>query len=160
VPAQSMLPARKRNVMLAIALAAVAAGATVAGLRVSHDGGDGHQRRASAHTRAHGGAPSRPRVLALAASDLGLPRARVRSELRSGRTLAQLADATPGRSAGGLLDALIAAREQQLSAGAAAATSPATRPARLARLRARLSADVYGSPRPSPQPSAARRAPS
>jgi hypothetical protein len=143
-----MQATRKRNVMIAIAIAAVAAGATVAGLRVDRDGSDG-LRRSGAYARAAHGAPSRPQVLTLAGAYLGLARARLRSELRSGRTLAQIANGTSRRSAGGLLDALIAARQQRLSDGTSPdAVSQATQRARLARLRARLSAEVYGSRRP------------
>jgi hypothetical protein len=147
--------------MLAIAIAAVAAGATVAALRVDHDGTDGHGRRSSALDRRHAASHDGPRVLAVAAAYLGVPRPRLRSELRSGRTLAEIADATSHRSAAALLDALIIAREHQISAGARAKGAyPATPHVRLVRLRARLTAEVYGSARPSPGLSAGRRAPS
>lgn len=147
--------------MLAIAIAAVAAGATVAALRVDHDGTDGQEHRSSALARRHAASHDGPRVLAVAAAYLGVPRPRLRSELQSGRTLAEIADATSRRSAAALLDLLITAREHQITAGASASgASTATQQARLARLRARLTAEVYGSARLSPRLSAARHAPS
>jgi hypothetical protein len=46
----------------------------------------------------------------------------LRAELRSGRTLAEITGATPGRSTAGLIDALVAARRQRIAARAAAGT--------------------------------------
>jgi hypothetical protein len=139
---------RKRNVMLAIAIAAVAAGATVAALRIDHDGTDGHEHRSRALARGDAAPRRGPRVLAVAAAYLGVARPRLRSELQSGRTLAQIADATSHHSATALLDLLVSAREQQITVGARAKrVSPATQHARLAQLRARLTGEVYGSSR-------------
>jgi hypothetical protein len=60
------------------------------------------------------------RSLALvSASYLGVSPAQVRAELRAGRTLAEIADATRGRSAAGLIQALIQARRQALDAAVA-----------------------------------------
>lgn len=154
---ESMSPTRKRIVMIAIAVAAVAAGATVAVLQV---GGHGHARRA--HAR-HTAALNRPDMLELAAAYLGVSRARLHSELQSGRTLAQLADATSGRSATGLIDALLSTRQRRLRVGArtgANVASPASQRARLARLRMRVSAQVYGSSPRARRRRASRRAPS
>lgn len=47
---------------------------------------------------------------------LGLTPDRLRTQLEAGKTLAQVADATPGKSAAGLVDALVAAAKQQLAA--------------------------------------------
>jgi hypothetical protein len=59
--------------------------------------------------------------LAAAASYLGLDEASVRAQLEAGKTLAQIADATPGKSAKGLVDALVAHEkaeiEQAVTAG-------------------------------------------
>lgn len=57
--------------------------------------------------------------LATAATYLGLPSARLEGELRAGKTLAQVADATSGKSAAGLIEALVAAKRSRLSAAAA-----------------------------------------
>lgn len=112
---QSHVMARlgKRRLALLVALAAILAGGTAAALAAtgsSHAGGrhGGHQR---AHP--HSGA------IAAASSYLGLSPSRLRAELASGRTLGQIAAATPGRSEAGLREALIAAAEQRgRSAGA------------------------------------------
>jgi hypothetical protein len=62
---------------------------------------------------------------AVAAGYLGLPETRLRGELRRGRTLAQIADATTGHSAAGLLDALLHTRAERLRARIAAHRPPA-----------------------------------
>jgi hypothetical protein len=69
----------------------------------------------------------------VAAAYLGISRAKLRSELRQGRTLAQLASATPGKSAAGLVAALLAAHRAALDAAVAAGTMTATREQRLLR---------------------------
>ena len=90
-------------------------------------------------------------MLARVAAYLGVSRARLHSELQSGQTLAEIADATSGRSATGVIDVLLGTRARQLRVGArtgANVASPELQRARLARLRVRVSAQVYGtSPR-------------
>jgi hypothetical protein len=83
------------------------------------------------------------RLRAAAAAYLGLSPSTLRSDLRSGKTLAEVADATPGHSSAGLVDALLAAREAEraadgvkLTSGLKAATVHA------AHLRARITAFV------------------
>lgn len=66
----------------------------------------------------------------LAARYLGIAPARLRKELRSGKTLARLADATPGKSSAGLVDALVSARKQRLAAAVAAGRVTRARAAR------------------------------
>jgi uncharacterized protein (DUF433 family) len=51
-----------------------------------------------------------------AASYLGLSQADLLAQLRSGKTLAQIAAATPGKSVSGLVDALVAAAKTKLDA--------------------------------------------
>ena len=136
--------------MLAIAIAAVAAGATVAALRIDHNGTDGHEHRPRALARGDAAPRRGPRVLAVAAAYLDVARPRLRSELQSGRTLAQIADATSHRSATALLDLLVSAREQQIhrQARASKQVSPATQHARLrGSSRARLNRRGHGSSR-------------
>jgi uncharacterized membrane protein len=72
---------------------------------------------------------------------LGIAPSQLRDELRSGRTLAQIADATPGKSSAGLRDALVAARKVRLAQGVAAGKIPQARAARREkRLDKRMSA--------------------
>jgi hypothetical protein len=54
--------------------------------------------------------------LSAAATYLGLSRAQLFSRLQSGKTLAQIADATSGKSASGLIDALVAQQTSELDA--------------------------------------------
>jgi hypothetical protein len=77
------------------------------------------------------------------ASYLGLSPVELRAAIRSGRTLAQIADATPGKSAAGLVDALVAARKSRLEGAAAAGRlTQAREQAMLAKARARVTARV------------------
>jgi hypothetical protein len=76
-----------------------------------------------------------------AARYLGVPLAQLRSELRAGKTLAQLAAATPGKSEQGLIAALVAARQQRIAAHAAGSSAvPARAKRREEHLQKRMSA--------------------
>lgn len=78
---------------------------------------------------------------AIAAQYLGLSVAQLRSDVRAGKTLAQVADATPGKSSAGLIAALESARRARLAAAASAGRLPPAREAkRLARLHKRAEA--------------------
>jgi len=57
---------------------------------------------------------------ATAATYLGLSQADLQTALQSGKTLAQVADATSGKSAAGLIDALVAAEKTELAAAVTA----------------------------------------
>jgi len=57
--------------------------------------------------------------IAAAARYIGVSRLELRQELRAGRTLAQIAQATPGRSARGLIDALVTVRRARIAAAVA-----------------------------------------
>ncbi len=59
------------------------------------------------------------RMLDAAAGYLGIPVAQLKSELQSGKTLAQIAEATTGKSQAGLVQALVAVRKTELSKTAA-----------------------------------------
>jgi hypothetical protein len=64
---------------------------------------------------------------AIAEQYLGLPLTALRSRVRSGRTLSQLADSTPGKSASGLIAAVMAVRVNELVHGAGAASQATLR---------------------------------
>ena len=87
---------------------------------------------------------SRPKsVGSLAARYLGVEPAQLKAQLRSGRTLAQVADATAGKSKAGLVDALVAARQSRLEqAVAAGRITRSSQAKRLARLHKRVNALV------------------
>ncbi len=146
----------KRNLMIAVAVLAVAAGVIVA---VVSSGGGGHTGAAAARARANAAAArasGRSEVQA-AAGYLGLTKRQLRTQLRSGRTLAQIADATGGKSATGLINAILGAREAQLNAEVAARKlSPAAERAQLARLRRRLEIQLERTPGYSNLPVSAR----
>jgi len=80
------------------------------------------------------------RAGANAAEDyLGISAATLRSDLASGKTLAQIASTTPGKTAGGLKAAVLARTKLRLDAAVASgAITSAQESARLARLSARL----------------------
>lgn len=89
--------------------------------------------------RPGGGSPT----VHAAASYLGLRVSQLHSQLRSGKTLAQLASATSGKSTAGLIDAVIAARKAQLSAEVQAGTiTQAQEQAKLPKLGSRVSTRV------------------
>jgi hypothetical protein len=75
---------------------------------------------AAAHTR--GGRGGHGRVLATAASYLGVSAAHIRAQLLAGKTLAQITEASAGKSVTGLIEALVAARRAALAKALAAGT--------------------------------------
>jgi hypothetical protein len=79
----------------------------------------GAARRPSAFARRHPHVFGRRSLALIAAGYVGKPPAQVREELRRGETLAQIADATSGKSAAGLVQALIQARSEALDAAVA-----------------------------------------
>lgn len=104
----------KQKVVVGAAVAALLAGGSIAA--VSATGQSSPRRNAGAHHGSHRGGA---RVLATAAGYLGISPAQLSSELSSGKTLAQVADATAGKSAAGLTEALVAARKARLASAAA-----------------------------------------
>jgi len=106
----------KQKVMAAAAVAALLAGASLAA--VSATGQSSPKRHAGAHSGrgAHGG---RARDLAAAATYLGISQAQLAGALSSGKTLAQVADATSGKSAAGLTQTLLAIHRARLAAAVA-----------------------------------------
>ena len=107
----------KRRIALAVALLALLAGGTAVALGAT---GSGHGGR-SGHRHVHGGAGHG--LLRTASTYLGIPANQVRSELGAGKTLAQIADATPGKSEAGLVSALVAAGRQRLQSASAKLTT-------------------------------------
>jgi hypothetical protein len=97
----------RRKLFLGIAAAAVLAGATAAVVMAAQPGNPGH---------AHHGKRQRRGKLATAASYLGLSEAQLRSELQAGKSLAEIANATPGKSEAGLIQTLEAADRDRLAA--------------------------------------------
>jgi hypothetical protein len=122
-----------------MAVALVAAGAAFAATKI-HTGG-----QANAMGRFGGGPGQAPRGygfgrpdggpagdLSAAATYLGIDTSTLFQDLRSGKTLAQIADATSGKSASGLIDALVAAEQSRFRGTAA-------------QLKARITAMVNGT---------------
>ena len=123
--------------MLAIALAAVAAGAIIAIT------GGGHGSASSVRARANGASAAAASEIVLAASYLGVTPTQLRKQMQSGRTLAQVANATGGKSAAGLLSALVSAKAGRLRTTAAAKKlTPKQEQTRLASLRTRIHAQI------------------
>jgi hypothetical protein len=88
-------------------------------------------------------------------SYLQLTPAQLRSELKAGRTLAEIANSTPGRSEAGLIAAIVAARTQALAAAVSKGTiTQAAANQRLPGLQTRVKALVD---RPDPHAGVARR---
>lgn len=73
------------------------------------------------HGRGHGAASQARRgARAAVRGYLGLTPRELHSRLRAGRTLAQIAEATPGKSQAGLVAAIVAARQKRIDTAAAA----------------------------------------
>jgi hypothetical protein len=84
-----------------------------------------------------------------AATYLGIPESALTTQLQAGKTLAQVADATSGMSAAGLVDALVAHETTELNGALSAGTiTPAQHDQLVAGLKARFTALVNGT-RPS-----------
>jgi hypothetical protein len=101
------------------------------------------QHRLSSHQASakHANRHGRHSLRAAAGHYLGITATALGQQLRSGASLAQIADRTPGRSAAGLVDALVAARLQNAPpAGAKHGKAPSA--AQLAKLRKRITALV------------------
>ena len=128
-------------------LAAVVALALIAGVTIAVIAATGGKTQKSPSTLkgASGGAgqPALNGDVKVAVAYLGVAPAKLLAELRSGRTLAQVADATPGRSAAGLVDRIVATRRAALAAAVkAGGLPPAQESAALASLRGRVSTRV------------------
>jgi hypothetical protein len=103
----------RRKLFIGLAVAAVLAGATAAVVMAAQPSASGH---------AHHGHHHRRGTLATAAAYLGLGEAQLRSELQAGKSLGEIANATPGKSEAGLEQTLEAADRQRLAAVSAKLT--------------------------------------
>ena len=92
-------------------------------------------------------APSGGRQLAAAETYLGLTATQIRDDLRSGKTLAEVADSTGGKSTAGLIAAMVAAGKAQLDARVQAGTLASSKEQGMVeRLNRRVTAAVNHSP--------------
>jgi hypothetical protein len=99
------------------------------------------------------GGRARPRARVVA-SYLGLRPVEIQRQRRAGRSLAQIADATDGKSATGLIEAIVSARKATLAARVSAGKiTPAQEQARLARLTKHVTATVNRTKPPRTRPS-------
>jgi hypothetical protein len=120
------------------------------GAEVQRPGGPGGGPRLFARARVNALFSHRRRFAGAVVAYLSATWSQLESELRSGKTLAQLAAATPGKSAAGLVAAIVAA-EQRIPAVAAAhshasAGQRASREARLRRRATRLTQRRFAGP--------------
>src|SRR5690242_5899958 len=102
----------RRHLALTVALVAVLAAGTAVALGATTTGHKRpharHTRTSSSSARRHGG------VFESATAYLGLTRRQVSEQLRSGKTLAEIAAATPGKSEAGLVAAIVTAVKAKL----------------------------------------------
>ena len=85
--------------------------------------------------------------LTAAATYLGVTETALTTQLQAGLTLAQVADATSGKSAAGLIDALVAAEKTELAAAVTAGTITQAQSDQIATtLKARFTALANGTP--------------
>ena len=102
----------KQKVVVGAAVAALLAGGSIAAVSATGQSNRARAPRQGATTALHRG---HARDLAAAAAYLGISPAQLTGELSSGKTLAQIADASAGKSAAGLTEALVAARKARLA---------------------------------------------
>jgi hypothetical protein len=96
--------------------------------------------------RGHGGPGHGGDDFTAAATYLGVTEAALSTQLSAGKTLAQVADATGGKSAAGLIDALVAHETAELNAAVTAGSlTAAQRDALLPQLKARFTALANGT---------------
>ncbi len=95
----------RKRLLMGVAVAAVVAAGTAAVVMAAQPAHRHHHHKGS--------------VLASAASYLGVSQSQLKSELRSGKSLAQIANASADRSAAGLIAALESTDKQKLAAAAA-----------------------------------------
>jgi hypothetical protein len=105
----------KQKVVGAAAVAALLAAGSIAAVSATGQGNPPRHRHSHEH-RAH---RARAHDLAVAAGYLGVSSTQLSSELAAGKTLAQIADATSGKSAAGLTEALLAAHRAKLATAGA-----------------------------------------
>lgn len=133
---------RKRKIMIGVAVLAILAGTVLA--IVTASGSSAGPIKPGSHREEGARDARRASDLTLAAAYLGVSRAQLRRDLSSGSTLAEIANATSGRSAYGLTDALFAARAALLSEEVSAGKlSEAEQARRLAKLPERLAAEIH-----------------
>lgn len=120
----------------AVAVLALGAGAAWADGHGGHEGS--HRVAAPALTRAGG--------QNVVTAYLGISAGQLRADLKSGRTLAQIANATPGKSAAGLVQAVAAAAKTRLDAAVTAGKlTPAQEQFVLGKLTPAITAFVNGA---------------
>jgi hypothetical protein len=133
-PGASVKRDLRRNLLLAVALAAVTAGVIIAATPRG-----GHRHDSPVRTL------PQPRVRKesqLAADYLGLSRSELLRRLRAGRTLKQIAESIPGRSSRGLIEAMLDPRVEVLERSAL--PRPAVH-AQVEHLRAKVLAEMNQS---------------
>jgi hypothetical protein len=99
--------------LLGVATAAAVVAAIAAGSAFACDGDNG-SRTVLAAQHALRQTAYRDGRLALPSAYLAVPRSRLAAQLAAGKTLAEIADATPGKSSGGLVDYVVARTKARL----------------------------------------------
>lgn len=109
------------------------------------------EQRVKAQVQAPGGPHARARVLTLRADALkylGITVSQLRKAERAGKTLAQIANSTPGKSEAGLIEAIVNDRTQQLDAAMNAGRLGASADkVRTSNLHSRVTRYVHRSPK-------------
>jgi hypothetical protein len=104
------------------------------------------------HGPGHGRPGGRGDKIAVVTTYLGITEAQLMTQLQAGKTLAQVADATSGKSAAGLIDAIVAAEKTEIAAAVTAGRITQTQADQIiAGLKAHVTAEV-NSTRPARGP--------
>jgi hypothetical protein len=143
----------KLGIVAVVAVALAAGGAAFAATKIhtssSAQGLQGFGQRPSGYGfpgGQRGGFGARVGGLAAAATYLGLTTQQLFQDLQSGKTLAQIANSTSGKSASGLIDAMVAAERQRLDQAVQAGSLTQAQADQLeSRITARVTAMVNGT---------------
>jgi hypothetical protein len=110
----------RRKLYIGIAVAALVAGVTAAVVMAAQPGKHHHRHGHHAHrATARSATNAKSSALASAAGYLGVSTTQLRSELHTGKSLAEIANTTSGKSEAGLIEALETAQKALLAAASA-----------------------------------------
>jgi hypothetical protein len=135
----------KRRLAVPAAVLAVLGGSAGTAAACHGDGSSTAATQASFTTFHHGGMWHGGWLGSTVTSYLGLQPAQIKADLAAGKTLAQIADATPGKSSAGLVSAIVAPLQTKLNALVSAnKLSTTTESTMMANVTAKVTAAVNG----------------
>jgi len=135
----------ERRLAVPVAVLAVLGGGAGTAAACHGDGSSAAATQFSFTSFHHGGMRHGGWLGSTVTSYLGLQPAQIKADLEAGKTLAQIADATPGKSSAGLISAIVAPLQTKLNAAVSAnRLSATTESTIMANVTAKVTAAVNG----------------